>query len=111
MRYGRAEPPRAVASPVSLLGWVCSPAHTGTLAICPTITHILSSPGKALRDVLGHSVVSNSLRPFGYRLLGSMGFFSKNTGVGCHFLQEIFPSQGSNPHLLCLVHCRRIVYH
>ena len=25
----------------------------------------------------------------------------KNTGVGCHFLlQEIFPSQGSNPHLL-----------
>ena len=25
----------------------------------------------------------------------------KNTGVGCHFLlQEIFPTQGSNPHLL-----------
>ena len=25
----------------------------------------------------------------------------KNTGVGCHFLlQEIFPSQGSSPHLL-----------
>ena len=29
----------------------------------------------------------------------------KNTGVGCHFLlQEIFPTQGSNPHLLCLLH-------
>ena len=27
----------------------------------------------------------------------------KNTGVGCHaFLQGIFPTQGSNPHLLCL---------
>ena len=29
----------------------------------------------------------------------------KNTGVGCHFqLQTIFLTQGSNPHLLCLLH-------
>ena len=29
----------------------------------------------------------------------------KNTGVGCHlFLQGTFPIQGSNPHLLCLLH-------
>ena len=29
------------------------------------------------------------------------GISNKNTGVGCHFLlQEIFPTQGSNPHLL-----------
>ena len=29
----------------------------------------------------------------------------KNTGVGCHFLlQGIFPTQGSNPHLLWLLH-------
>ena len=35
----------------------------------------------------------------------SMGFSSKNTGVGCHILlQGIFPIQGSNPHLLCLPH-------
>ena len=28
-----------------------------------------------------------------------------NTGVGCHFLlQGIFPTQGWNPHLLCLLH-------
>ena len=35
-----------------------------------------------------------------------MGFFSgKNTGVGCYFLlQEIFPTQGSNPGLLHLLH-------
>ena len=33
----------------------------------------------------------------------------KNTGVGCHaLLQGIFPTQGSNPHLL---HCRQILYH
>ena len=29
----------------------------------------------------------------------------KNTGVGCHFLlQDFFPTQGSNPCLLCLLH-------
>ena len=29
----------------------------------------------------------------------------KNTGVGCHFLlQGIFPTQGSNPSFLCLLH-------
>ena len=29
----------------------------------------------------------------------------KNTGVGCHLLlQGIFPTQGSNPRLLCLPH-------
>ena len=29
----------------------------------------------------------------------------KNTGLGCHFLlQGIFPSQGLNLHLLCLLH-------
>ena len=39
----------------------------------------------------------------------SMEFSSKNTGMSCHFLfQEIFPTQGSNPHLL---HCRQILYH
>ena len=31
----------------------------------------------------------------------------KNTGVGCHaLLQGIFPTQGSNPHLLHLLHCQ-----
>ena len=35
----------------------------------------------------------------------SMGFSGKNTGVRCHtLLQGIFPSQGSNPRLLYLLH-------
>ena len=35
----------------------------------------------------------------------------KNTGVGCHgLLQGIFPTQGSNPRLLRLLHCRQILY-
>ena len=39
------------------------------------------------------------------RLLCPWHFPGKNTGVGCHFLlQRIFPTQGSNPHLLLLLH-------
>ena len=38
-------------------------------------------------------------------------FPSKDTGVGCHaHLQEIFLTQRSNPHFLCLLHCRWILY-
>ena len=51
-----------------------------------------------------HSVVSDSLWPHGLqptRLLCPLDSPGKNTGVGCHFLlQGIFPTQGSNPHLL-----------
>ena len=37
----------------------------------------------------------------------SMGFSSKNTGVGCHFLlQGILPTQGLNP---SLPHCKQIL--
>ena len=36
-----------------------------------------------------------------------MRFPRQNTGVGCPFLfQGIFLTQGLNPHLLCLLHCR-----
>ena len=35
----------------------------------------------------------------------------KNARVGCHFFfQGTFPTQELNPHLLCLLHCRRILY-
>ena len=54
------------------------------------------------------SVVSDSLRPHESqhtRLLCSWNLPGKNTGVGCHFLfQGIFPTQGSNLRLLCLLH-------
>ena len=43
------------------------------------------------------------------RLFCPWGFPGKNTRVGCHLLrQRIFPTQGSNPHLL---HCRWILYY
>ena len=54
------------------------------------------------------SVVSDSLWPL-YTVARqaplSMGLSSKNTGVGCHVpLQGIFPTQGSNPCILSLLH-------
>ena len=50
------------------------------------------------------SVVPNSLRP-PTRLVCPWNFSGKNIGVGCHFLlQGMFPTQGSNLHLLHLLH-------
>ena len=61
------------------------------------------------------SVGSSSLPPYVLqpaRLLCPWDFPGKNTGVSCHFfLQRIFLTQISNPHLLCLLHCRKILYH
>ena len=55
------------------------------------------------------------LRPYELqpaRLLCPWNFPGKNTGVGCHaLLQGIFPTQGSNPQFLSLLHCREILYH
>ena len=54
-------------------------------------------------------VESDSLQPHGLSPTGLFypWNFPGNTGVGCHFLlQGIFLSQGSNPRLLCLLHCQ-----
>ena len=54
------------------------------------------------------SVASSSLRfhvTVARQASLSMGFSRQDTGVGCHaFLQGIFPTQGSNPSFLCLLH-------
>ena len=61
------------------------------------------------------SIVSNSVRPYGLwptRLLCPRNSPGKNTGVGCHaLLQGIFPTQGRDPRLLCLLHCWQVLYH
>ena len=68
----------------------------------------------ALLLLFSRYAVSDSLWPHGLqpaRLLCLWNFPSKNTGVGCHFLlQGIFPTQGLNPHLLCFLLCRQILY-
>ena len=38
-------------------------------------------------------------------LLSPWNFPGKNSGMGCHFLlQGVFPTQGLNPHHLCILH-------
>ena len=58
--------------------------------------------------VFSCSVMSSSSWPHGLwpaRLLCPRDFSGKNTGVDCHFLLlVIFPKQGLNPPLLCLMH-------
>ena len=62
--------------------------------------------------MLSGSVLSNSLRP--HKLLHAMllcpwGFSRQEYWMGSHaLLQEIFPTQGSNPGLL---HYSQILYH
>ena len=55
-----------------------------------------------------------TLRPYGLqpaKLFCPWDAPGRNTGAGCHaLLQGIFPTQGSNPHLLRLLHCRWILY-
>ena len=63
------------------------------------------------KHVLSCSVVYDSCDPIDCSLPGSSvhgGSPGKNSGVGCNaLLQEIFPTQGSNP---SLPHCRCILY-
>ena len=58
--------------------------------------------------MFSHSVVSNFLQSQGLqppRLLCPWDYPGKNTGSGLAFPSwGIFPTQGSNPHLLCLLH-------
>ena len=61
-------------------------------------------------SVVSHFLWLQGPRPTG--LLCPWDSPGKNTGVGCHALfQGIFPVLGLNPHLLCLLHCRQILYH
>ena len=52
--------------------------------------------------------LSDSVRPYGLwpaRLLCPWASPGKNAGMGCHaFLQEIFPTQGLNLGLFCVLH-------
>ena len=97
-------------------GWQCSPKRGGEqVALLSTVSAaaLHHNPGQIqlLRLLFSCSVVSDSfMTPWtvAYQAPLSVGFPSKNTGVGCHFLlQEIFPTQGSNSGLS---HCRQMLY-
>ena len=72
------------------------------VSICPLRVLLLKELA-----VYGLSGVQLSATPWTVALQASltMNFPGKNTEVGLHFLlQGIFPTQGSNPSLLCLLH-------
>ena len=92
-------PPLNPKATSSSYHWHLSPLHTCRSSSCRgNLPHVCVS----------HSIVSDSLWPWGLwpaRLLRPCNSPGKNTGVGCHFLlQGIFPTQESNPCLLCLLH-------
>ena len=57
----------------------------------------------------GRLCATHGLQPA--RLLCPWDSPDRNTGVGCHFLlQGIFPTQGCNPRLPCLMHYGWVLY-
>ena len=103
---------------------------SGTLCLggCPVHPHMFSHTlGSTLASTLMPTVPSNDEKQkrlcalawvhaescptlwsrglWSARLLCQWDSLAENTGVGCHFLfVGIFPTQGSNPRLLCLLH-------
>ena len=90
--------PRAGGSEVNLVrSYVLS-----RFSRCPTLCDPMdnSPPGSSVHGVYPPA-----------RLLCPWDSPGENTGVGCHALpQGIFPTQGSNLPLLCLLHWQALLY-
>ena len=88
-----------IASP----GWECKNYMKFTYSSHKYLWSIYHMPGTILGTCSAASVMSDSVTPWtvAHQAPLSVGFPSKNTGVGCHFLlQGFFLTQGSNSHLL-----------
>ena len=70
--------------------------------LSPSSVHMKPSCAKSLHSCLTLGNLIDYRSP-GFSVHGILQ--ARNTGVGCHaLLQGIFPTQGSNPHLFCLLH-------
>ena len=90
-----------------MLGPRCIGLTYGGEMRATSTTNLRSSSARALCANSLHSCRTlchpTGLEPT--RLLCPWDSPGKNAGVDCHaLLQGVFPSQGSNPHLLCLLH-------
>ena len=66
---------------------------------------LIASSNKCMLSFFSRVWLCATLWIIAYQSPLSMDFSRKNTGVCCHFLlQGIFPTQGSNPCSLCLLH-------
>ena len=92
---------------------MCAPPYTG-LSLCsweergdPPVWSLGVGSGCQARGVCTQSLNSGRLFVTPWALAhqaSSMGFSSKNTGVGCHFLLQDLLTQGLYPRLLHLLH-------
>ena len=84
--------------------------HLGSAPIlCPPALKPLHPT--AVSSVLSHTVVSDPLRPVACQAPLSLGFWRQEYRGGCHdLLPGIFPSWGSNPGLLHLLHHGWVLY-
>ena len=71
--------------------------------LLPTDPYMVPTERLSAKSLQSCPTLCNELQPA--RLLCPWDSPGKNTGVGCFaLLQGIFPTQGSNPYLLCLLH-------
>ena len=89
--------------------------HRGEDGLCCPRDSVLQPlptfPSPQVLSRFSHVQLSATLGPVAHQASRSVRFSRKNTGVGCTALsQGIFPIQGSNLRLLCLLHCRQILY-
>ena len=98
---------RTCFPPTWIYGGLFKTHETEDYSLWRIILHIEGQPLNFM-CMLSHSIMSDSLWPHGQdptRLLSPWDFPGKNTGVGYHLLlQWIFPTLGSNPCLLHLLH-------
>ena len=89
--------------------YVCYTAMLCNQASCSFSFFIMNKHACSVASVMTASLWSYGLHHA--RLLCPLDFPGKRTGVSCHaFLQGIFPTQGMNPPLLCLLHWVWILY-
>ena len=100
-------------SPPSCSSQLRDPSQLCRLTLCTSLRQ-LSFNYYNLVPACFHSVMSDSLWHHGLqsaRLLCPRNSPDKNTGVGSQFfLQGVFPTQGSNPHLLSILHFRWVCH-
>jgi len=86
-------------SPLGWIGWISLQSNGETIAYPIYLCCVLC--------LVSHVWLFVTPWTIAHQAPLSMGFSSKNPGVHNHFLlQGIFPTQGLNLHLPCLLHCR-----
>ena len=84
--------------------WHCSLAHYKEL-LSPSVSQLMCVHSFVILDMLSCRASADKNKKRDSPPGSSVHGISQATILGCHFLlQGIFPTQGSNPYLLCLLH-------